>query len=68
MSSKFTIVVSSALSANIKTNGITQEFIRRLSNTSRDQPQTLEDHIEILFISGYSRDQVYKCLMSELTD
>ena len=55
----------------MKTNGITQEFIRRLSNTSIDQPQTiidgiLEEYVDTLFMSGYNKVQISKCLIAAI--
>ena len=69
MDIKFTILETSALSNNVKTNSVTQEFIQRFSNTSKDQLQSVvnrivEDYISTLFMSGYSKVQVNKCLVA----
>ena len=57
MSSKFTILHSSALSISIKSNSITQEFLRRLTNTSPAEEQSivngiLEEYVSELRYSG----------------
>ena len=57
MSSKFTICKTSALSQQVKSSTISQEFIRRLSHTSDDVDQKtrnshIEDFIETCYKSG----------------
>ena len=58
IASKFAILFNSALSINTKSNTICQEFLRRLSNTSQIESQSvkdqiLEDYVMELKLSGY---------------
>ena len=63
MASTLGIVKSSALAENVKSNTITQETIRRLSNTGRDVTQTvrnnvLDTYVRVLLKSGYSMNDI----------
>ena len=51
MASKLAIIQTSALAENIKSNTITQETIRRLSNTGRDITQVLRNNILEVYVS-----------------
>ena len=67
MSSKLGIIQTSALSETTKANTITQETLRRMSNTSVDTTQQernsiLEEYITQLQSSGYSMDEIAKCM------
>ena len=66
MSSKFTIIESSALSQNKKLNTIMQEFIRSLSSTSGDNSQAVEEYICSLYRSGYKASQIRKDLTAAI--
>ena len=72
MATKFTICQSSALSQQIKSNTISQEFQRRLNNTSQEQDQKtvnkhLEDFITTCKLSGYNGQQIRNDMTSALT-
>ena len=71
MASCLGILKTSALSEQIKSSTATQEFIRRLKNTSEhvEQPEinnTLEEYISQLYMSGYSREDMKKYAVAAL--
>ena len=67
MCSKIAILQNSAMPDNTKNNTITQETIRRTSNTDWNQPDsvrisTLLEYIEELSSSGYSHEEIERAM------
>ena len=71
VSTKLTILKTSALPENVKQSTMIQEVMRRMSNTDRETSQNernniLEEYIETLRISGYRKEEVRKNFVDAL--
>ena len=71
VSSKLTILKDSALSESVKSSTISQEIIRRLTNTSLEASQEtknriIEEYISTLEDSGYSQEEIRRYVTAVL--